>query len=334
MTAPRAAPRGRASAAALGLLAFQLGAALALSAPGAAFDPGQIANSGDPAFNLSMASEFRLSHENLTAWACTGCNLTLSDELNITIAGPDRLTGTFAERYLVTVSGVPSFTSNYTTIGVVLKGNTSDVVLQPDASAERTGSQAYTKDLNGSSSMNITLLPSNRTGNITMYVFGYVGEGNRSTHGDREVYKLVKKEIAMRAQRVIPVNVTVANDANVSVRDVRVQFFAKGPNDADFVSIGNSSITALDARGTAATAISWDVTWAEPLTYTLKVVVDPYHEHADALQDNNVLFFQVNLGPPAPQTQQQAVGQAFLIATVAVIAGVAVALWWYNRVYE
>ncbi len=314
----------------------QLGAVVVLSSAASSFDPGQVASTaGDSAaFNVSIASEFRLKLESLTACAWKDCNVTQSDEVKITIDGPDRLTGSFAEQYRIEVAGVASFRQNYTTIAVVLNGSTSDVVIQPDASAERTGSQAYTKNLNGSRTMNLTLLPANRTSNITMYVFGYVGDGNRSTHFGMEYYQIAKKDIQMRASRVLPVNVTVANDANVSVRDVTVAFSARGPGDATFKPIGNATLTAIDAKGKADAGVSWDVTWADPSIYTVKVVVDPLHLHGDAFEDNNVQFFEVNLGPAAAASGQGGVMQAFLYGTLAVIIAVAVGLWWYNRFHE
>ncbi len=325
----------RAAAAAFALALLPLFAALLAVPLSSAFDPGQIANTAnDPEWNLSRASEFRLNLENTTAWACPGCNLTRSEDVDITIDGPARLGGSVGEVYRIRVSGVPSFTQNFTTIAAVVKGNASDVVLQPDASAERTGSQAYTKDLNGSATLNLTLLPSNRTGSITLYVIGYVGDGNRTTHSKKEFYSIASLDIAMRAQRIIPVNVTVSNDANVSVTGVNVSFFAKGPADADFVSIGNSTVGAVNANGQADTGIAWDATWADSAVYTLKVVVDPTHQHPDVFEENNVLFFRVNLGPPEPDTQGLLIGQVFLWGSVAVIVAVAVGLWIYNRRYE
>lgn len=320
------------------LLAVLLEVAMAaLLAPSASsFDPGQVASTaGDStAFNVSIASEFRLKLESLTACAWKDCNVTQSDEVKLAITGPERLTGNFAEQYQIRVDGVAGFAQNYTTIAVVLNGSTSDVVIQPDASAERTGSMAYTKNLNGSRTMNLTLLPANRTSNVTMYVFGYVGEGNRSTHAGREFYQVAKKDIQMRAQRVVPVNVTVSNDANVSVRDVTVAFFAKGPGDSDFQPIGNASLATIDAKGKGDAGVVWDVTWQAPTVYTVKVVVDPLHLHGDAFEDNNVGFFQVNLGPAAATTGQGNAMQAFLWGTLAVFGAVVVGLWWYNRFNE
>lgn len=320
----------------LAAVVCQLALAVLLASTGSSFEPGQVASTaGDSsAFNVSIASEFRLKLESLTACAWKDCNVTQSDAVKVTIDGPDRLTGTFAEQYRVAVDGVEGFSENYTTIAVVLNGSTSDVVIQPDASAERTGSMAYTKNLNGSRTMNLTLLPANRTSNVTMYVFGYVGEGNRSTHGSREFFQIAKKDIEMRAQRVLPVNVSVANDANVSVRDVTVAFFAKGPGDAAFAPIGNASLTSIDAKGKADAGVTWDVTWEDPAVYTVKVVIDPLHLHGDAFEDNNVHFFEVNLGPAAPATGAGGAMQAFFWGTLAVIVGVAVGLWWYNRFYE
>jgi subtilase family serine protease len=182
--------------------------------------------------------------------------------------------------------------------------------------------------------MNVTLSPSNHTSKVVMNVIGYVGEGNRSTHGSHEVYAIVKKEIEMRAMRLIPINVTVSNDANVSITGVNVSFYARGPNDADYISIGNSTITAVNAKGSADTGVQWDATWADRAVYTIKAVVDPTHQHADSFEENNVLFFRVNLGDPEPNVQQGHIGQAFLIGTLAVIAIIGVGLWWYNRVYE
>ncbi len=331
----RRAPRRTVAHGALLAVLLQLTFAIVLAPAASSFDPGQVASTaGDPAFNISIASEFRLKLEGLTACAWTNCTVTQSDAVQVTIDGPSRLTGSFAEQFRVRVDGVAGFTENYTTIAVVLNGSTSDVVIQPDASAERTGSMAYTKNLNGSRTMNLTLLPANRTSNVTMYVLGYVGEGNRSTHAAREFYQIAKKDIQMRAQRVLPVNVTVANDANVSVRDVTVAFFAKGPGDAAFQPIGNASLAAIDAKGKGDAGVTWDVTWSDPALYTVKVVVDPLHIHGDAFEDNNVQFFQVNLGPAAATAGQGNAMQAFLFGTLAVILAVSVGLWWYNRFYE
>lgn len=324
----------RLAGAMLAVVLIELVAALASAPMAGAFDPGQVANTaGDPAFNTSIASQFQLNLENLTACAWRDCNVTQSDAVRVNITGADRLTGSFVERYHIEVSGVDGFATNYTTIAVVLKGNTSDVVLQPDAGAERSGVEAYTKNLNGSSTMDLTLLPSNRTGNVTMYVFGYVGEGNRSTHGAREYYQVAKKDLPMRALRTVPVNVTVANDANVSVTNVLVSFMAKGPADADYKPIGNTTLTAVNAKGQADAGVVWDVTWADAARYTVKVVVDPLHAHADAFEDNNVYFFEVNLGPPPPP-ESPAVGRVFLWVTLGVIVAIGAGLWWYNRVYE
>ena len=336
MKAPRRGGRRAFARAGLTALVAELAFALVLASTGASFDPGQVASTaGDSAaFNVSIASEFRLKLESLTACAWKDCNVTQSDAVKVTIDGPDRLTGTFAEQYRVLVEGVDGFSENYTTIAVVLNGSTSDVTIQPDASAERTGSMAYTKNLNGSRTMNLTLLPANRTSNVTMYVFGYVGEGNRSAHGAREFFQVAKKDIEMRAQRVLPVNVSVANDANVSVRDVTVAFFAKGPADASFAPIGNASLTSIDAKGKAEAGVTWDVTWEDPAVYTVKVVIDPLHLHGDAFEDNNVHFFEVNLGPAAPASGLGSAMQVFFWGTLAVIVGVAVGLWWYNRFYE
>jgi hypothetical protein len=318
------------------ILLVELGLAIGAAPIAYAFDPGQIANTANDgaAFNVSIASEFRLNLQNLTPCAWKDCAVTPSQDVHITVEGPSRLSGTTPGLYHIAVEGVSSFSSNYTTIAMVLTGNASDVVIQPDASAERAGAQAYTKDLNGSRTLNVTLSPSNHTSTVTLNVIGYIGEGNRTTHGAHEVYAIVKKEIELRAMRIIPLNVTVSNDANVSVTGVNVSFYARGPNDADFVSIGNSTITAVNAKGSADTGVAWDATWADRAVYTIKAVVDPTHQHADAFEENNVLFFRVNLGDPKPDAQQAHVGQAFVIVTLAVIAVIGVGLWWYNRVYE
>jgi hypothetical protein len=329
--------RPTAAAAAAFLLFGPLAAALVVAPAGNAFDPGLITNTtNDPNWNLSMASAFRLNLENVTPYQCpVDCTIVQSDEVRITIDGPGRLTGSFSETYRIRVDGPPSFQSNYTTIAVVLKGNASDVVLQPDGSAERTGAQAYTKDVNGSSTMNLTLLPSNRTGSVTLNVIGYVGDGNRTHHNNTEYYAIASKAIDMRAQRIILLNATIANSANVSVTSVNVSFFAKGPRDGDaFEPVGNATVAAVNANGQGEAGVAWDATWADPAVYTIKVVIDPLHQHPDAFEDNNVAFFRVNLGPPEPDTRAQLVGNAFLIGTTAVIVAVAVGLFVYNRRYE
>jgi hypothetical protein len=329
--------RSRAVAAAAVLLLFLPSAVSLAVAPAAlAFDPGVIANTAnDPLWNLAEASAFRLNLENVTPYACpVNCTITPSSEVNITIDGAARLSGTFSEPYRITVRGPSSFAANYTTIAVVIKGNASDVVIQPDADTERSGSQAYTKNVNGTSTMNLTLLPSNRSGNITLNVIGYVGDGNRTSHGNTELYAIATKAIEMRAQRIIPVNATIVNRANVSVTSVNVSFFAKGPNDSDFKNIGNSTVPAVNANGTSETGVAWDATWADPALYMVKVVIDPLHQHPDALEENNVRFFQVNLGPPEPDTHGQLVGNAFLFGTLIVLFGVGIGLYIYNRRYE
>jgi hypothetical protein len=330
-------PRERARGRALLLVLFgACVASLALGGSAQAFDPGLVAaTAGDPSFDPNVTSQFRLNLVNLTACAWPGCNVTRSDEVVVSINGSDRMTGTFVERYVVDVSGVPGFAQNYTTIAVVLKGNTSGVVLQADQSMERaTGEVAYTSNLNGSSHSVITLLPSNQTGNITMYVFAYVGDGNRSTHGDREVYHLAVKQIAMRAQRLVPLNVTIANDQNVSVKNVLVSFYARGPSESGYTLVGNTTVAAMNPKGTADVGVAWDATWADPSVYTVKVVIDPLHEHPEVFEDNNVFFFQVNLGTPAAAQQANTVGQLLVGAVVATIAVVCAAIFWYNRAYE
>jgi hypothetical protein len=332
------------------LLAFvlaQLAVAVLMAPMAGAFDPGRVAaTANDPALELNVSSEFRLKLADLVACAWPGCNVAQSNDVVIQVHGSDRLTGTFAERYQITVTGVQSFAQNYTTIAVVLKGNTTGVVLQGDANSERTGDLAFTKNVNGASVMNITLLPSNTTGNITMYVFGYVGNGNRSTifvnhSGENtsaqdgpELYQLAVKPIQMRAQRVLPVNVTVTNNANVSLTNVLVSFFAKGPHDSGYRLIGNSTVAALNARGNADVGVAWDATWEEPSLYTVKVMIDPLHQHEEVSEDNNVVFAQVNLGPAPEASTQSTIGQVFLWGTLASVIAVAVALYWYNRVYE
>jgi len=310
-------------------------ASFVFAGPAMAFDPGQVAaTANDPAFNATLTSQFRLNLGNLTACAWTDCKVTRSDEVVVTIAGSDRLTGTFIEPYTIDVSGVPGFTQNYTTIAVVLKGNTSAVVLQVDATMERSGEVAYTSALNGSNHTVVKLLPTNQTGNITMYVFAYVGDGNRTTHGARELYHLAVKQIAMRAQRMVPLNVTIANDQNISVKNVLVSFYAKGPADRDYTLVGNASVAAMNPKGTADVGVAWDATWTDPTVYTIKVVIDPLHEHPEVYEDNNVYFFQVNLGPPAAVQHANLVAQLIVGAMIAAIVAVAAALWWYNKVYE
>ncbi len=338
MTGRTSGSRGLAAAAVVLLL---LPAALGLAAAplAGAFDPGVIANTatGDvpDVWNLSEASAFRLNLENVTPYACpVNCTITQSGDVKINITGATRMSGTSAEPYHITVQGPASFASTFTTIAVVVKGNASDVVIQPDATAERSGSQAYTKDVNGTSSMNLTLLPSNRSGNITLNVIGYVADGNGTAHGNTELYAIASLPIEMRAQRIFPVNATIANRANVSVTSVNVSFFAKGPNDGDFKNIGNSTVAAVNANGQADTGVAWDATWADPSIYTIKVVIDPLHLHPDAFEENNVAFFRVNLGPPEPDTHAQLVGNAFLVGTVAAILAIAIGLYIYNKRYE
>lgn len=327
-------PRGRAVSAAAVLLLL---APLAFALGGAAFDPGEVANTaGDKAaYSLEHATQFRLNLENVTPYACpVNCTIVESSDVHISITGAQRLTGSFSEAYKIAVTGPASYQSNFTTIAVVLTGNASDVVLQPDASAERTSSQAYTKDLNGSSTMNLTLLPSNRTGHVTLNVIGYVADGNRSSHNGTEVYAIASLPIEMRAQRLIPLNATIVNRANVSVTSVNVSFFARGPNDADYKPVANSTIAALGSHGQADTGVVWDATWMDTSVYSIKVVIDPLHQHPDAFEEDNVAFFQVNLGPPEVDTHAQLVGTAFFWGTVIVIAAIAVGLWFYNSRYE
>lgn len=327
--------KSRGAAAALMLVMVPLALAVAMAPAASAFDPGLVAaTANDPAFDTTASADFRLALSQLRPCGWQNCTATQSDKVVVTINGSERLTGTFAERYQINVSGVPEFQQNYTTIAVVLNGTTTGVVLQTDANGERTGDLAYTKNLNGSSTMNITLLPSNTTGNFTMYVVGYVGEGNRSTHGTHEFYNLATKAIQMRPQRLIPVNVTLTNDANVSVTNVLVSFYAKGPADTGYRLIGNSTIAAVNAKGSADVGVKWDATWEQPAVYTVKVIVDPMGEHAEAFEDNNVIFFQVNLGPAAEAASESLVGQALLWGTLITVAAIAAVLWWYNKVYE
>jgi len=313
----------------------QLALAVAVAPAAMAFDPGLVAaTANDPAFNLTASADFRQALSQLRPCGWANCTATQSDKVVVNISGSDRLTGTFAERYQINVSGVPEFSSNYTTIAVVLNGTTTGVVLQPDASGERTGDIAYTKNVNGSSSMNLTLLPSNTSGNFTMYVFGYVGEGNRSAHAAHEFYNLATKPIQMRPQRLIPINVTLTNEANVSVTNVLVSFYAKGPGNAGYTLIGNNTVAALNAKGNADVGVKWDATWEQPAVYTVKVVVDPLGEHTEVFEDNNVMFIQVNLGPSAGAASESVVGQAFLWGTLITVGAIAAVLWWYNKVYE
>jgi hypothetical protein len=321
------------------LLAACLFAALlapAFAAPTAGFDPGRIANTAnDPAWNLENSTAFQTKLNEVTPFACpVNCTITQSDDVKISIEGPSRLSGTFSEVFRIRVTGPPYFGSNYTTISAVIKGNASDVVIQPDATAERTGAMAYTKDVNGSSTMNLTLLPSNRSGNVTLHVIAYVGDGNRTHHNDSELYAIASHPIQMRAQRLVPLNYTVANRANVSVTSLNVSFFAKGPNDLEYFGVGNSTIAAIAANGQGEAGVAWDATWADPSVYSIKVVIDPLHQHPDALEENNVDFFFVNLGPPPVDHRGEAIGTAFFWGTLIVFGLVAAALYIYNKRYE
>jgi hypothetical protein len=327
--------KSRGAAAVLMLIMVQLALAVAVAPAASAFDPGLVAaTANDPAFDINKSADFRLALSQLRPCGWENCTATQSDKVVVSINGSERLTGTFAERYQINVGGVPEFSQNYTTIAVVLNGTTTGVVLQTDASGERTGDIAYTKNLNGSSTMNITLLPSNTTGNFTMYVFGYVGEGNRSTHGAHEFYNLATKPIQMRPQRLVPINVTLTNEANVSVTSVLVSFYAKAPGASTYTLIGNSTVAALNAKGTADVGVKWDATWEEPKVYTVKVIVDPLGEHTETFEDNNVMFVEVNLGPSADAASESVVGQAFLWGTLITVVALAAFLWWYNKVYE
>jgi len=63
-------------------------------------------------------------------------------------------------------------------------------------------------------------------------------------------------------------------------------------------------------------------------------VIDPLHEHPEVFEDNNVYFFQVNLGTPAAAQKANTVGQLLVGAVVATIVVVSIAIYWYNRAYE
>jgi len=310
--------------------------AAAVAAPAAAFDPGEIAaTAGDPAFNTTAASAFRVAlQDNLQACAWPYCAVNRSDEVRITVNGSSRITGNGAETYRILVSNVSSFNESYTTIAVVLKGNTTGVVMSVDDNSERAGDIAYTKNLAGSSTMNVTLLGPNQTGNLRLYVFAYVGNGNRSTHAQQEVYNTAVKDIEMRPVRTIPLNATVANNANVSVKNVLVSFYVKGGNTTEFALVGNASVAAIGPQGQAETGVSWDATWAEPTVYTVKVVIDPLHALPEGSEENNVHFYQVNLGTPEASQKEAQIGSAFAYGVPILIIFVAFGIYWYNRTYE
>ncbi len=300
-----------------------------------AFDPGVVSLSqGYETADPAAAAAFRLALEdNLTACAWADCEVTRSDEVNVTVTGPDRIGGTTVATYGIDVSGVEGFEQNYTTIAVVLTGDTTNVQFNTDESAELAGNVAYTKLLEGSSSMEVNVIGPNATGDLKLYVFGYVGNGDRLTHGQEELYHLEEVSIKTRPTRFVPLNVTVGNAQNVSVTGVPVSFFVKGPADANYEWVGDTTIPTIVANGEAYAAIDWDATWAEDTVYTVKAVIDPEHVFPETREDNNVRFFQVNLGPESdagPEEFGELFGYGVIVVFVAVVTGI----WWYNRRYE
>jgi hypothetical protein len=299
-----------------------------------AFDPGVLSLSqGYETANTTAAAAFRLAlEENLTACAWPNCDVTRSDEVAITVTGPDRIGGTTVATYGINVFGVEGFEQNYTTIAVVLTGDTANVQFNTDQSAELAGNVAYTKVLEGSSSMEVNVIGPNATGDLKLYVFGYVGNGDRLTHGQEELYHLEEVSIKTRPTRFVPLNVTVANAQNVSVSGVPVSFFVKGPADTDYEWVGDTTISTIVANGDAHATVDWDATWAEDTVYTVKVVIDPEHVLPETREDNNVRFFQVNLGPQSdagPDPVPELFGYGVIVVSGAVVAGI----WWYNRRY-
>ncbi len=334
---PRArASRGPASWGAVASFAVLVAVALSAAAPASAYDPAVVSLSmGYPEANTSAASIFRLAlEENLTACAWPGCHdLNRSDEVHIAATGPGRIGGSTVATYDINVSGVAGNAQNYTTIAVVLKTDLTGVVMTVDESGELAGNVAYTKLLNGSSTMRVNLIGPNATSNLSLYIFGYVGDGNQTTHDDHQVYNLEVKQVETRATRTVPLNVTVSNSQNISLSGVPVSFYVKGPNDSEFALAGNTTISTLTANGNATAVINWDATWADNAVYTVKAVVDPQHLFPETRDDNNIRFFQVNLGPEVssgPEDPGEVFGYGVLVAVGAVVVG----LWWYNRRYE
>jgi len=324
--------RAPAAAAAIAVLALLAGAS---TGPAGAFDPGALALSpGYPTANATAASMFRLAlEENLTACAWPDCDVTRSDDVQVTVAGPDRIGGATVATYDIQVSGVDRFEQNYTTIAVVLKTESTNIIMNVGDTAELAGNVAYTKLLNGSSTMRVSLIGPNATGNLSLYVFGYVGDGNQTTHGQGELYNLEVVPVETRATRSVPLNVTVSNTQNVSLTGVPVAFYVKGPSDTEYAHVGNATIPTIVANGEAFATVDWDATWADPAVYTVKAIIDPEHRFPETREDNNVRFFQVDLGdegpPPGP-----AWPEVFGWGVVAVFLAVVGAVWWYNRRYE
>lgn len=341
MTAARAPAPGRRlrGALATALVAALLAVVLSPAVPFAAgYDPAVVSLSqGYPEADPSAASFFRLQlEENLTACAWMGCtsdNLTQSDQVAVTVDGPDRLAGTTVGTYYINVSGDTNYTEPYTTIAAVLQTDSSNVVMNVDDTAELSSNVAYTKLLEGSSTMRVTLIGPNASANMSLYVFGYVGNGNHSTHDQEQVYNLGVKTIQSRPTRTVPLNVTVSNTQNVTLTGVPVQFFVKGPSDSDYLLAGNATVATIVPNGNATVKVDWDATWAEDAVYTVKVVIDPEHQIPETSEDNNVRFYQVNLGGVV-ETEGPTVGGLFGYGVLGTFVVVLVGLWWYNRRYE
>lgn len=325
-------------------LAATLAAALLLVVlvPGAltaaAFDPAVVSLSqGYPESDPAAASTFRIKlEENLTACAWPGCtseNLAQSDAVVVSVDGPDRIGGTTVANYYVNVSGDTGYGQEYTTIAVVLKTDSSNIVMNVDETAEQASNVAYTKLLEGSSTMRVTVIGPNATANMSLYVFGYIGNGDHATHDQEQVYNLEVKTIQTRPTRTVPLNVTVSNTQNVTLSGVPVSFFVKGPGDTEYLPAGNTTVPTIVANGQATATVNWDATWAEEAVYTVKAVIDPEHRIPETSEDNNVRFFQVNLG--GEDTTEGPQGpQIFGYGVVVVFIAVVVGLWWYNRRYE
>jgi hypothetical protein len=315
---------------ALTLLAF------ALLPPAAAFDPAVLSLSqGYPEANVSAASAFRIAlEENLTACAWPGCSgLERSDDVHVAVEGPDRIGGATVASYNISVSGVPGFSQNYTTIAVVLNASSPNVIMSADETAEVATNVAYTKLLNGSTTMKVNVIGPNASGNLSLYVFGYVGDGNRTTHEQHHVYNLEVKRVETRATRTVPLNVTVSNRQNVTATGVPVSFYVKGPGEDAYAHVGNTTVATIVANGEATAVVNWDATWANDTVYTVKAVIDPEHRFPETNEENNVRFFQVNLGPEAAgggEGPAPLIGYGVVVTFFIIVLGI----FWYNRRYE
>lgn len=173
--------------------------------------------------------------------------------------------------------------------------------------------------------INATFIPGSTNQTINVTLVGMRTNNNNNLTGD--YWTVTTASVDVRRQRLLELNVTVANDELVSVSNLRVDFYV------DDVYVGADTINSLEAEGEANASVLWDATFAEDGWHDLRAVIDPNGNITELDRDNNEVKTRFWLGP-VPEEEHRGVLYMAVVVVIVVVAVVA-GFWYYRqRIYK